>query len=142
LSVDVLRRLVIENDDRLFDIEEVLSVADRIGVPVVFDWLHHNANPCRAPLAELLPAVFATWKPEDGRPKVHLSSQARGALPGAHADYIKVADALAFFEVLPHQPFDCMLEAKQKDRAVLKLRRALHKRGIVEADVRQVKRRS
>lgn len=64
----VLRRLVLENDDRLFDAEEVLSAAHRLCVPVVFDWLHHNANPCRASLSEVLPAIFATWKPEDGGP--------------------------------------------------------------------------
>jgi UV DNA damage endonuclease len=135
LSEDVRRRLVVENDDRLFDAEEVLSVAHRIDVPVVFDWLHHKANPCRAPLADVLPAIVATWKPEDGRPKVHLSSQASGGPPGAHAEYIDVADAVALFKVIPPRPFDCMLEAKQKDRALLKLRAALRRRGIVETDV-------
>jgi UV DNA damage endonuclease len=132
LSDDVKRRLVVENDDRLFDAEEVVSVAHRVGVPAVFDWLHHNANPCRTPLAEILQAIFATWSPADGRPKVHLSSQAVGGPPGAHADFINVSDALAFFEALPPQPFDCMLEAKQKDRALLKLRAGLRRRGIVE----------
>jgi UV DNA damage endonuclease len=131
----VKRRLVVENDDRLFDAEEALSVADRVGVPVVFDWLHHKANRCRAPIAEILPAIFATWSAADGRPKVHLSSQAAGAAPGAHADFVSVPDALAFFEALPPQPFDCMLEAKQKDRALLKLRAGLRRRGIVETGI-------
>jgi UV DNA damage endonuclease len=135
LPDSVRRRLVVENDDRLFDAEEVLSVARRLNVPVVFDWLHHNANPCRAPLVDVLPAIFATWKPEDGRPKVHLSSQALNGRPGAHADYIDVADALAFFNAAPPLPFDCMLEAKQKDRALLKLRAALRRRGVIESDV-------
>jgi UV DNA damage endonuclease len=135
LPDDVRRRLVVENDDRLFDAEAALSAGRRIGVPVVFDWLHHNAHPSRAPLAELLPEIFATWSHEDGRPKVHLSSQAPGAPSGAHADYIDVADALAFFAIIPPQPFDCMLEAKQKDRALLKLRTALARRGILESDV-------
>jgi UV DNA damage endonuclease len=135
LSDEIRRRLVVENDDRLFDAEEVLSVAQRVGVPVVFDWLHHKANPCRAPLGELLPAIFATWRPADGRPKVHLSSQAPHAPRGAHADYIDVADALAFFEGVPARSFDCMLEAKQKDRALLKLRAALRRHGVVEANL-------
>lgn len=135
LPDEIRRRLVVENDDRLFDAEEVLSVSQRLNVPVVFDWLHHNANPCRAQLAEVLPAIFATWKPEDGRPKVHLSSQAAGGPPGAHADYIDVADALTFFKVVPPRAFDCMLEAKQKDRALLKLRAALRRRGVVETDL-------
>jgi UV DNA damage endonuclease len=131
----VKARLVIENDDRLFDAEEALSVSQRTGFPIVFDWLHHHANPCRAPLSEVLPAIFATWKPHDGRPKVHLSSQAVDGPPGAHADYIEAADALAFFEAIPQQPFDCMLEAKQKDKALLRLRDDLRRLGLVEREI-------
>ena len=128
-------RLVLENDDRLFDAEQVLALAQRVKIPVVFDWLHHHANPCGAPLSDVLPAIFATWKPADGRPKVHLSSQAADGPPGAHADFIDPSDALAFFEAAPQRPFDCMLEAKEKDRALLKLRAALRRRGVVEADL-------
>jgi UV DNA damage endonuclease len=86
-------------------------------------------------VASVLPAIFDTWKSGDGRPKVHLSSQAKGAAPGAHADYIDVNDALAFFAAAPPQPFDCMLEAKKKDLALLKLRTELRQRGIAELDV-------
>ncbi len=135
LPARVRRRLVIENDDRLFDAEEALSVSRRIDAPVVFDWLHHHANPCAAPLGEVLPAIFATWQERDGRPKVHLSSQAKGAPAGAHADFIDPADARAFFAATPPHPFDCMLEAKEKDRALLKLRAALRRRGILESDL-------
>ncbi len=131
----VLRRLVVENDDRLFDAEEVLSVAHRLRIPVVFDWLHHKANPCRAPLSDVLPAIFATWKPEDGRPKLHLSSQAADRPAGAHARYVRAADALAMFAVCPDAPFDCMLEAKEKDRALLKLRADLRRKGVIESDL-------
>ena len=136
LSERVRRRLVVENDDRLFDASEVLLVARQVGVPVVFDWLHHHANPCRAPLAEVVPEIFDTWRVADGRPKVHLSSQAADAPRGAHADFIEPADALAFFAALPPQPFDCMLEAKQKDRALLKLREDLREYRVAESDVR------
>ena len=135
LPETVRRRLVVENDDRLFDAQEVLSAAQRLGIPVVFDWLHHNANPCRAPLSEVLPAIFATWKPEDGRPKLHLSSQATDGPPGAHARYVRAADALAMFAVCPDTPFDCMLEAKEKDRALLKLRADLRRNGVIESDL-------
>ena len=79
LPRSVRRRLVIENDDRLFDADEVLGVARRLGVPMVFDWLHHRANPCKRPIADVLVEVFRTWTAADGRPKIHLSSQAGGA---------------------------------------------------------------
>ena len=131
----VLRRMVVENDDRLFDAEEVLSVAHRLRVPVVFDWLHDTANPCRAPLSEVLPAIFATWKPKDGRPKLHLSSQATAAPRGAHARYVRAVDAMGHLRGVSGRPFDCMLEAKEKDRALLKLRADLRRKGVIESDL-------
>lgn len=131
----VLRRLAVENDDRLFDAEEALSVAQRLRVPLVFDWLHHRANPCRGPVRDVVAGAFDTWSAADGRPKIHMSSQASGKPPGAHADYVAIADVEAFLDIAPPRPFDCMLEAKQKDRALLRLRDELNSRGIVESDV-------
>jgi UV DNA damage endonuclease len=128
----ILRRLVLENDDRLFDAEEVLHVGREVGIPVVFDWLHHQANPCRRRISKVLAEIFETWAPADGRPKVHLSSQAPGGPAGAHAEYVDVADLIAFMRVAPNSPFDCMLEAKQKDRALLKLRDELKTHGVIE----------
>jgi UV DNA damage endonuclease len=83
----------------------------------------------------VLAEIFQTWTAVDGRPKVHLSSQAAGAPAGAHAALIDVRDVLQFLEVAPPVRFDCMLEAKQKDRALLMLRDELKARGIVEADL-------
>ena len=129
----VRRRLVVENDDRLFDADEALAVGRAAGLPVVFDWLHHRANPCRRPVADVLTEIFATWSAADGVPKIHLSSQAAGGPVGAHADFVDPRDMMAFLQVAPAMPFDCMLEAKQKDRALLRLRDELEARGIVEA---------
>jgi UV DNA damage endonuclease len=129
----VLRRLVIENDDRLFDADEVLSISRRLGIPVVFDWLHHHANPTERPVREVIADVYRTWTERDGLPKVHLSTQAADAPAGAHADYVKARDLLAFLDHAPSQPVDCMLEAKKKDIALLRLRKELRRHGIVEA---------
>ena len=131
----VRRRLVVENDDRLFDADEALEVGRAAGVPVVFDWLHHQANPCRRAIPDVLVEIFQTWAAVDGRPKIHLSSQASGAPVGAHAPFVDVRDVIAFLEVAPPVPFDCMLEAKEKDRALLRLRDELKAHGIVETHV-------
>ena len=133
LPKEVLDRLVIENDDRLFDADEVLGVSRQLGIPVVFDWLHHNANPCRRPIKTVLKEVFASWGPADGPPKIHMSSQAADAPSGAHADYVSPDDVLAFLKVAPRGRFDCMLEAKEKDRALLRLRDELRTAGVLPA---------
>jgi UV DNA damage endonuclease len=51
---------------------------------------------------------------------------------GAHADYVAATDFIAFLRVAPGVQFDCVLEAKQKDPALLRLRRELARSGIVE----------
>lgn len=135
LPDEVRRRLVIENDDRLFDADEALSVSRRIDAPVVFDWLHHHANPTGGSVRTVIADVFATWRQQDGVPKVHLSSQAKDAARGAHAEFVEAEDMVAMLAEMPDVPFDCMLEAKQKDFALLRLRRELQSRGVLEAEL-------
>ncbi len=120
---DSLRcRLVIENDERSYAPADALWVSERTGLPVVFDNLHYAANPGPGALEDLLQRVFATWKTEDGPPKVHFSSQAPGARIGHHADYAnpdEFRDWLARWSQFGD--FDLMLEAKAKDEALLAL---------------------
>ena len=62
-----------------------------------------------------------------GVPKIHYSSQAESSRPGAHADYVLSAEFEAFLSLTRDTAdFDCMLEAKAKDSALLDLRRDLH----------------
>ena len=133
LPENVRQRLVVENDDRLFDADEALWAARQLGIPVVFDWLHHHANPAPRDVREVIVDVMDTWGERDGIPKMHLSTQAADGPAGAHADFVDVADLVAFVEHTPSRPFDCMLEAKQKDRALLQLRRQMAVRGLREA---------
>ena len=127
LPESIRRRLILENDERLYGANDVLELAARTGVPVVFDVFHHRVMAgSDQRLPALLAAAFATWDPiTDGLPKVHLSSQAPTQRPGAHAAYVEAADLETFLAVAPLAPdFDCMLEAKAKERALLELRRS------------------
>ena len=135
LPTEVRRRLVIENDDRLFDGDEALTVARRLGLPIVFDWLHHQANPTARPVSDVIRDIWTTWREEDGVPKIHLSTQAADGRSGAHADYVDPQDLLDFLQQAPPSPFDCMLEAKKKDMALLRLRKELAACGIRESSL-------
>jgi UV DNA damage endonuclease len=117
LRGEILRCLALEPDEKLWTAEAVLAVAERLGVPVVVDTLHHALNPGRLSLEEALRLSFATWK---GRPKVHLASQDPAKRPGAHAFGVAQGDWERLLFALPG-PADVMVEAKGKELAALPL---------------------
>ncbi len=142
------RRLVVENDDRLFGLADVLPVARETGIPVVWDPHHHRCHdPAGIPEPEALDLALATW-PAGVRPKIHYSSprtqlgervakEGRRTVrtpvapsPRSHADLIDPFDFARFLtEVVRDREVDVMIEAKGKDIAVLTLRRWLLERG-------------
>ena len=119
LPLAVRRRLVIENDDRLFTARDVLALSRATGAPMVFDTLHHELN--------REPDAAATWKPEDGAQKMHYAQQAPGRRPGSHTDTIELAPFLAFHRSLAEHRADSafgmpdiMLEVKDKNLSAIK----------------------
>lgn len=140
LSPAIKRRLVLENDEISYPVTDTLAVHAACGVPLVFDILHHRVNnPSGLDAAEACRRCLSTW-PEGETPKIHFSTQRRfartqraaatedaptPAKAGEHDDWIDPNDFAAFLHALPDARFDAMLEAKQKDLAVLRLRAAL-----------------
>jgi UV DNA damage endonuclease len=136
LSAAAAARVVVENDERAFDLADVLELHRRLGVRVVFDIHHHRCNPAPnlAATADALAAACGTW-PAGVRPKVHLSSprtelrtvgrgrEARVLPPllEQHADFATPWDLAALVEAAPG-PVDVMVEAKAKDLAIAWLR--------------------
>jgi UV DNA damage endonuclease len=109
------RRLILENDERLFNLEEILEVGERAGLPICFDLHHHQINPGTQPLDALLPRVRATW---DTIPKTHMSSQKPGAKVGAHDDLLHESDLAELLRILPFET-DVMVESKAKEQAAM-----------------------
>lgn len=121
----VRARLVLENDDTVFSVAELLPVCEELGIPLVFDWLHHRARPgtwATKPLAEIVAATAATWRRVDGPPKVHFSSQDPQKRPGAHAYWLEADDFRLFVTELSGVTVDVMVECKGKDLALARLR--------------------
>ena len=156
LSDAARARLVIENDDRSFDTADVIDLAGRAGLRVVWDVLHHHCNDRHAMSdGEALAAALATW-PDEVTPKIHYSSprldtelrkvrrgrrvETRTVLPQlrAHADLV---DPIGFERFIRDaaaagRDFDVMFEAKAKDLALLRLRDHLAARGLPSQDGR------
>lgn len=122
LEPTVRRRIVLENDDRIYHVAEVLGLGEKLGIPVVFDALHHRLNPpAEDPGAlEWITRCARAWGPADGRQKIHYSQQEPGRRDGSHTRTIRVTPFLAFWETLGSDPPDCMLEVKDKNVSALK----------------------
>jgi UV DNA damage endonuclease len=123
LPADIKKRMTLENDDKTFTTEETLLVCEKEEIPMMFDYHHHKANPCDTPLEELLPRFVETWKNTDRPPKVHLSSPKDEKAYRSHHDFVSLDYVLPFFKMMSAytERLDVMIEAKQKDRAALKL---------------------
>ncbi|GAB6138707.1 UV DNA damage repair endonuclease UvsE [Halanaerobaculum tunisiense] len=127
LSTDIQDRLVIENDDTSYRAAEVLEIAEDLEIPMVFDMHHFNCNHSEEEsLAELLPRIFATW--QGVKPKLHFSSPRSEEKYTSHAANINPQDFKEFVtrvKEITEQDFIVMLECKNKDQALLKLRSEL-----------------
>jgi len=122
----VQNRLIIENDDRLYHIEDVLGLTFRLQLPAVCDNLHHAINPPPAGGDDRywIAAAAKTWKESDGKQKIHYSQQAPGKRPGAHTDTIQLDTFLTFHEQLEDKQIDIMLEVKDKNLSAVKCQNA------------------
>lgn len=118
-------RIILENDDKSFNALDVLKICDNLKVPMVLDVHHHNCNGSNIELKELLKQAFDTWNHEALQPKIHYSSPKDSKNFRHHADYINIEEFNNFLEIAKavDRDFDIMLEAKQKDNALLELRR-------------------
>ena len=121
LSPSARARLVLENDER-WSLEDVLALAGRIGVPIVFDAFHHELRPSLPELSVRDAVLFAgeTWGAGDGRHEVHFSTQAPGRRAGAHAEALDLDAFARFADEVGDLELDCVVEIKDKERSALR----------------------
>ena len=118
----VKKRLTVENDDKenLYSIKMLYDgVFKRTGVPIVADQHHHECGPQDLPWSEALPLAASTWG--EVRPTCHLSNSRQLEDPkenrNAHSDWYYTPFIDCGLEL------DVVLEAKMKERALLKYKR-------------------
>ncbi len=145
LPEHVKRRLVLENDDIRYSAADVLDIHGETGVPLVFDTLHHWCNnPDQHDPHEVFARFVRTW-PAGVRPKMHHSSprtesreitrkdrktgknvtSLQPPIWTGHAGFINPFEFITFMRGTEGLTFDVMLESKDKDLALLRLRRDL-----------------
>lgn len=119
--------IVVENDDKVFNIKDCLYLNEKLNVPIVLDYHHHFCNNDGINLYDYIEDIFNTWK--NINPKVHFSSPKNLTKKEirSHNDYIDSNKFIEFVENIKHLDYDIdiMIEAKKKDEALFRLIREL-----------------
>ena len=121
LSDSVKKRLTVENDDKasMYSVKDLMYIHHKIGIPIVFDYHHHQL--CTGDLTEQQALILAvsTWNKSGVKPVVHYSESKAlhendtKLKPQAHSDYITNLPDTYNIDV------DVMVEAKAKELAIL-----------------------
>ena len=116
--------IILENDDKVFKIEDVLKICKILNIPMVLDYHHYKCNKVE-PLEDNIKEIINTWN--NITPKMHISSKKNNKEFRSHHDYINIEDFIELTNILKTQNknIDIMIEAKQKDMALFKLTREL-----------------
>lgn len=132
LSDNIIRRLVIENDDRLYNVSDCLRIHDLTGVPILFDSFHHRCcgNRDGLSLSNACQMSNQTWKKNDGVPMVDYSDQAPGYRKGKHCTTIDLDNFRRFVLQTRELNYDLMLEIKDKQISAIKAANALCSLGM------------
>jgi UV DNA damage endonuclease len=111
----VKRRLVIENDDRRYNLKDCLKISAEVGIPILFDVFHHEVNNSGETVNRAFEIFTSTWKQEDGLPMVDYSSQLTSDRKGKHADTLNLGIFRGFLEETKPYDFDIMIEIASQD---------------------------
>jgi UV DNA damage endonuclease len=127
LPENVKRRLVLENCEKCFSVEDCLEISKIVNIPVVFDTHHYECYKRLHPTEDLLDPehyieqILHTWYKRRIKPKFHISEQGCGRI-GHHSDYIdEVPNYLLEIPSRYGVSIDIMVEAKQKEQAIMRL---------------------
>lgn len=126
LPNDIKNSIALENDDKVYNADDVLYLCQKLDIPFVFDYHHHRCNPCNN-IEKIMPYIINTW--DNINPKMHISSPKNKTKKEfrSHNDYIDVNDFLNMLELIKNsnKDIDIMIEAKMKDDALFKLIRQI-----------------
>lgn len=126
LPDNVRKRLTFENDERCYNVKQLLQVHEKTGVPVVFDSHHYTFNADDLALPDAFAQSIKTWG--NTKPLQHISNTELGMESGtfterrAHSAYIRYVPELQL-EAARADSIDIDVEAKMKNFAVLQMRK-------------------
>ena len=120
LDDKIKNRLVIENDDHIYCLNDCLMISEKIDIPILFDYFHHLIYNSNEDIRNCYKSINKTWRDHDGIPMIDYSSQKPGLKIGRHAEFIDEVDFNNFIEETKPFNYDIMLEIKDKEKSALK----------------------
>lgn len=120
LSENILKRLVIENDDNRYTLSDCLTIFEKINIPILFDYFHYQLNHEDKAFEQIFSQYIQTWKPSDGIPLCDYSSQQPHSRLGSHAQHLDGEDFTVFLNTTQSYDIDIMLEIKDKEKSAQK----------------------
>jgi len=118
LSDRARTRLTIENDDKSYNVSDLLPICRAEGIPLIYDVHHHRCNKDELTIEEATAEAIKTWNRE---PMFHISSPIdgwNGKKQEQHHDFIDIMDFPEFWKDLN---LTVEVEAKAKEIAILQL---------------------
>ena len=120
LDSGIQSRLVIENDERLYSLNDCLEIHRQTDLPVLFDVFHHRLFNKGEGIFQSMEQSQKTWENRDGILMVDYSSAKPGARQGTHAETIDTDGFNEFIMASRPIDFDVVLEIKDKEQSALK----------------------
>jgi len=127
LPEHIKKRLVLENCEKNFSIQDCLDISDIVNIPIVFDTHHFECYKLLHPNEIFkdpeyyIPFILKTFERKNIKPKFHVSEQGSGKI-GHHSDYIEtIPNYLLDIPKKYGVNIDIMIEAKMKELAIFKL---------------------
>ena len=124
LDKDIKDLIIIENDDKIYNILDCIEISKKTSVKICVDYHHFKCNNCGENIKDYLKNIFSVYKE---LPKMHFSSPKSKKEFRAHSEYVDVKEFVDFLSILKeiNMDLDIMIEAKMKDDALFRLVRQL-----------------
>lgn len=127
LSISSQKRLVLENCELVYSIEDLLPLCEELSIPLVIDYHHHNINPGITPIDQLTQKVLNIWTKRNITPLFHVSESKPNVkvtdsitARRAHSDYINAIPVSLINAIEKNNvSIHIDVEAKMKEQAVL-----------------------
>ena len=128
LSANIKKRLVIENDDHLYNLKDCIEIHEYIGIPILFDVFHHICFDNNLPLHIALQISNNTWNhSKDGIMMIDYSNQELNQRKGKHSHTLDIKQFEKFILSVSNLDFDIILEIKDKEKSAKKAIEVINK---------------